>query len=122
MPCAESWKIKISMGQQYSKQDEERFESYRRVHLKKSDEGLSREDEIELLQKKNRNRWWLLLLNVVAIVFFGYSFASGITQLSDTLFYILIAVFIINVGLIFYQKKQLSELIEFLKWKQQNER
>jgi hypothetical protein len=98
----------------HSTKQEEQYQSYLNIHLKKEECSLPVEEQIAILQKKNRKKWWLLGVNVAAIIFFGYSFFYSITQLSTTLMYILAAVFVINVGLIFYQKKQLNALIEYL--------
>lgn len=98
-------------------EQQERFQSYLQIHLKKEELDSPKEEQVRLLQKKNRKQSWFLGINVAAILFFGYSFYYGITQLSSTLLYILGAVFIINVILIFYQKKQLKKMIEYLKQK-----
>jgi hypothetical protein len=97
----------------FSSEDLKRFRSYEKVHLKGVDENLPPSAKIELLQKKDRNKWYMLVFNVLAILFFGYSFIFDVTTLSDTIFTILLVVFAINVGLIFLQKKQISELIRF---------
>lgn len=99
--------------------EQERLESYLTVHLKKEYHSKPASVQIEQLQKRERNKWIQLAVNVAAILFFGYSFYSNITELSHTFLIIIVAVFGINVGLIFYQKKQIDELIEFLKWKEQ---
>ncbi len=85
-----------------------------RIHLKGKQLDLPVEEQLHLLKKRKRSRWWMLAVNIAAILFFGYSFYFGITQLSDTLLYILAAVFVINVILIFYQTKQLNRLIDYL--------
>ncbi len=85
-----------------------------RIHLKQKQLDASQDEQIYLLKKRKRSRWWMLVVNVAAILFFGYSFYFGITQLSDTLLYILLAVFVINVILIFYQTKQLNRLVAYL--------
>lgn len=102
----------------YSSEDRERYQAYLNVHLKNKEYDLPPGEKIEILEKRLRNKWWMLGVNVLAILFFGYSFFYGITQLSDTLLYILLAVFVVNMGLIFYQRNQLKELIAYLKWKQ----
>lgn len=103
------------------KQDEQRYQSYLKVHLKKDQQELSIPEQIEALEKRDRSRWWHLFVNLAAIFFFGYSFYFNITQLSQTFFIIIMVVFGINVGLILYQKKQIRRLINYLMWKQQNE-
>ena len=102
-------------------EEQDRLQSYLNVHLKKEEQSLSAGDKIEALQKKDRNKWIQLAVNIAAIIFFGYSFYFDITQLGQTFFIIIFAVFVINVGLIFYQRRQIKELIEYLKWKEQNE-
>lgn len=109
------------MADYSDKQQQERFQTYINIHLKKDLQSLSPEGQIEALHKKDRNKWWQLAVNIAAILFFGYSFFYDITQLSQTVFYVIFAVFGINVGLIFYQKKQIHELIDYLQWKHRRE-
>ncbi|MEX0771378.1 MAG: hypothetical protein WD035_11620 [Balneolaceae bacterium] len=97
----------------YSQEDLERFKSYEKVHLRKVDDSLSIGKKIEALQKKDRNKWMMLLLNALAVIFFSYSYYFDITALSDTIFIVLLVIFTVNVGMIFLQKKQIRELIEF---------
>ncbi len=100
---------------------QERLQSYLTVHLKKDELSLSENEQVDALQKKKRNKWIQLAVNIAAILFFGYSFYFDITQLGQTFFIIIFAVFVINVGLIFYQKNQIDELLEYLQWKIQHE-
>ncbi len=102
------------------RQDEQRYQSYLRVHLKKDQRELSLPEQIEALEKRDRSRWLHLIINIAAIVFFGYSFYFGITQLGQTFFVIIMVVFGINVGLILYQKKQIKDLISYLERKEQD--
>lgn len=92
--------------------DKERFERFEKVHLRGADENLTTSERIEFLNKRIRKKNWLIGLNVLAILFFSYSFYYGITQLGETLFTILVVVFIVNVGLILLQKRQITEMIE----------
>jgi hypothetical protein len=98
-----------------------RLQSYLNVHLKKDELSLPEGKQVEALKKKKRNKWIQLAVNIAAILFFGYSFYFDITQLGQTLFIIIFAVFAINVGLIFYQKNQIDELLQYLQWKIQHE-
>lgn len=102
------------MEQDLTDKQEEKYQSYLKIHLKKDQIDLPPEDQIELLQKRDRNKWFHLLINVAAIILFGYSFYYDITQLSQTFFYVIAAVFGINLILIFYQKRQIKQLIEYL--------
>lgn len=94
---------------------QEQVESYLRAQLKTHQLSLPADEQVELLRKKKRRQLWFLIINIIAILFFGYSFFYGITELSNTILYILAAVFTLNVLLIFYQRKQIGELIDYLK-------
>lgn len=109
------------MPETYDSEQQERYQSYLNIHLKKDQRDLPVDGKIEALEKRDRAKWWHLVINIAAILFFGYSFYFDITQLNQTLFLIIIVVFVINVGLILFQKNQITTLIEYLKWKQLNE-
>lgn len=100
---------------------EERYQSYLNIHLKKEQRDLPTEGKIEALQQRNRSKWWHLIINFAAIIFFGYSFYFDITQLGSTFFIIIMVVFVINVVLIFFQKNQINSLIQYLEDKLSNE-
>lgn len=102
-------------------EEQQRLQSYLKVHLKKDTLSQSEEEQIEALQSRDKKRWLMLAVNILAILVFGYSFYYDITDLSQTFFIIIAVVFGVNVGLIFYQKKQISELIDYLRWKQRHE-
>lgn len=102
-------------------ENQNRLQTYLNIHLKNEELSLPEHEQIEAIQKKKQNKWIQLAVNVAAILFFGYSFYFDITQLSQTIFIIIFAVFAINVGLIFYQKNQLDELLEYLHWKIKDE-
>lgn len=102
-------------------EQQDRLQSYLNIHLKKDELSLPVGEKIEALHKKKRNKWIQLAVNIAAILFFGYSFFFNITQLSNTFFYIIFGVFLVNVGLIFYQKNQIDELVNYLQWKKQHE-
>lgn len=102
-------------------EEQARLQSYLNIHLKKDKQSLPVSGKIEALHKRDRNKWIQLIVNIAAILFFGYSFYFDITQLSQTFFIIILAVFFINIALIFYQKNQIQELIDYLRWKEQRE-
>lgn len=102
------------MPEEYSEEQKRKLESYLNIHLKKDQREWSPERQIAALKKRDRNKWIHLVVNVAAIILFGYSFYYDITELSHTFFQIIVAVFVINIGLIFYQKKQIGNLIEYL--------
>lgn len=121
MPCAVLWKPRTKMTDFSKKEKQEQLQSYLNIHLKKDEHSLSDEGKIEALHKRKRTKWIQLAVNIAIIPIFGYSFYYNITQLSNTFFYIILAVFLINVGLIFYQQRQIDELIDYMHWKQQHE-
>lgn len=102
----------------FTEKEKQRLEAYLNIHLKKNERDVPVPEQITALQKRDRNKWWHVLINVIAVLLFAYSFYFNLTQLSDTLLAILLIVFVINVLLIFYQKKQIRDLISYLKWKE----
>lgn len=98
----------------YSEADKERLESYLNIHLKKDELDLPVDRKLEALDKRDRNKWLQMAVNLAAMIFFGYSFYYDITQLSNTIFWAIAAVFAVNVGLIFWQKRQIRELRAWL--------
>lgn len=100
---------------------QDRLQSYLNIHLKKDELSLPLNEKIEALYKRKRNKWIQFAINIAAILFFGYSFYFEITDLSQTFFLIIFAVFVINIGLIFYQKSQIEELVDYLLWKEKHE-
>ncbi|MEL7832516.1 hypothetical protein [Fodinibius sp. Rm-B-1B1-1] len=100
---------------------QDKLQSYLKIHLKKDELSLSDNEKVEALYKKKRNKWIQLVVNIAAILFFGYSFYFDITQLGQTFFIIIFVVFAINMGLIFYQKNQIDELIGYLQWQIEND-
>lgn len=122
MQCGALWNIKISMTDFSDSETQDKLESYLTIHLKKDELSLPDSEKIEALHKTKRNKWIQLVINVAAILFFGYSFYFDITQLGQTFFFIIFAVFTINMGLIFYQKNQIDDLLAYLQWKVKNDK
>lgn len=106
----------------YSDEDVDRFQRYKRIHLKKEESEQPLDKQLNALDKRKRNKWIQLVVNLLAILFFGYSYYFDITRLGNTFLYILIAVFIINTILIFYQKSQINELETYIRWQMSTEK
>jgi len=100
----------------YSDEDIRRLESYVNVHLRKKTD-LPDKQKIPALEKKRRSKLYQLLLNIAIILFFAYSYFYDITSLGDLLFYILVIVFLINVIMLIYQRKQIDELVGYYQYK-----
>jgi hypothetical protein len=84
------------------------------LHLGKEFEQLSYEQQLEGLKKRRSRYWIMILVNAFALVFFSYSFIYGITQLSDIVYYALGTVFVLNVLLIFHQRKQIDVALRYM--------
>ena len=78
------------------------------LHLGKEFEQLDTKTQIEGLKKRRSRYWIMILVNAFALLFFSYSFIYEITQLNDFIYYALGTVFVLNVLLIFHQRKQLD--------------
>jgi len=105
----------------YSTKDKERLDSYLNIHLKKQQRDLPNDQKIEVLLKRERNMWFRLVLNLIIVLLFGYSYYYGITSLGTPVLTILVIVFVANVAMIFYQKKQIREIIRYLSYHLQKE-
>lgn len=100
----------------FSEEDEARLETYAQVHLRKK-QDLSDPEKVTALRKKLTNKWIQLFINVAIILVFGYMFLMGYTTFGDIFYYIIFGLFLVNMLLIFLQKKQIEELIDYLEYK-----
>lgn len=100
----------------YSSEDEARYKTYVEVHLRKKT-GLSDSEKIEELKNKLKNKWIQLFVNVAIIVVFGYMYFYGYSTFGDIFYYAIFALFLINMGLITLQKRQINELIGYLEYR-----
>lgn len=92
----------------------ERIEQYERVQFRGvSLSELQPEKRTELISKRRRNRIIMMILNVLLMIFFGYSIYAGLTQLSQTWLTVIGIVFSVNIGLYLYQLHQLKEVQHF---------
>lgn len=107
------------MSEDFTEEREDKLHSYLNIHLKKDELELTEEGQIAALRKRYRSKWWHFGVNFAVILLFAYSFFAGITELNNTIFIIIGVVFVINIGLIFYQMKQINELILYLEVRKQ---
>lgn len=91
----------------------ERYAIYEEVHLR-GKKGLSTEEKIEFLHKKSRNKTIHFIINVVIVIFFIFMLVNGATTFGDWFYYVLFGVFALNMLLIYFQKKQITSLIDNL--------
>ncbi len=83
-------------------------------HIGKDRVSLSRSEQTRLLMQRKRRFFFITAINVLALVFFGYWFFSGITELPAWIFWILAVVFALNLASVAWQKKQIDDAIEYL--------
>ncbi len=100
----------------YSEEDEARLETYALVHLRKQ-QDLSDPEKLDALKKKLNNKWIQFFINVAIILVFGYMFLMGYSTFGDIFYYIIFGLFLVNMFLIFLQKRQLEELITYFEYK-----
>lgn len=99
----------------YSKKDQERLDTYMSVHLRKK-EDLPNSEKIPELEKKRRNKYIQFVLNLVIIILFIYAYLFDVTTFGDWFFYLIFGVFAINMILLYVQRNQLNELIEYVNY------
>ena len=85
------------------------------LHVGKNHLEVPNSVKLELLEKRVKRYRIMILVNLFALLFFSYSFISGITQIGDLVYYGLGVVFVLNMALIFYQRKQVIQTIDYLK-------
>lgn len=98
----------------WSEEERQRIASYERVHLKKDQLDLPPDKKMQAVQQREKRLWLMLGFNLLAVFFFGYSYFYNITRLSDTILIILALVFLVNIGMVFYQKKQVDHIKTYL--------
>lgn len=101
------------MQMNYQIEDKERFSVYEEVHLR-GKQDLSKEEKIDYLQKKSRNKSKHLIINVLIIISFILMLIYEAKTFGDWFYYVLFGVFALNMLLIYFQKKQISGLIGYL--------
>ena len=101
----------------YSSDDKARFKTYLEVFLRSENEALRDTEKIPALRKKLNSKWVQLFINVAIIILFVFMYLNGYTTFGDIFYYFIFGVFAINIALIFWQRKQITELIEFLEYR-----
>jgi len=84
------------------------------LHIGKDYANVGKNDQLEILLKKRKRYWIMIAANLFALLFFSYSFISGITQISEFIYYILGVVFVLNLLLIMHQRKQIQATLDYL--------
>lgn len=68
----------------------------------------------ELLLKKKKRHVGMAIVNVLALASFGYAFQSGMSTLPGWVFGLMILVFTVNIGMIFWQRNLINTALAFL--------
>lgn len=99
---------------QYNDDQVKKIDSFLRLHIGREHSSLPVADKIAQLYRKDRKYWIMMGVNIVAIILFGYWFLAGLTELDAWVFYGLIAVFVLNIVFLSYQKRRIREAITYL--------
>ena len=111
-------KNRIDSLMEFSEEQIKKYETFLKYHLGENFADLNEEDQQKLLKARDRRFNLLMIINVVALIFFSYWFLADVTQLSDIIFYVLLAVFLLNMLSVGYQKKMLGEVKEYVRSRQ----
>jgi hypothetical protein len=98
---------------QYSAEDEERLQGYAHVHLRgKTDSPL--EDQLRELGRKTKLKWLQFVINAIVVIVLTYMYFTGSYEMHPLFYYPLSMLFVVNMGLIHFQVRQVRELREYL--------
>lgn len=99
---------------QYSAEDEDRLQTYAHIHLRgKSD--LPVMEQLRELRKKVKLKWLQFAINAFVVVVLTYMYFRGSYDLHPLFYYPLSLLFVVNMGLIHFQVRQIRELRDYLK-------
>ena len=98
---------------EYTEEDISRFESYLKLFIKS--DAVDLEGKLQALNKRDRRLYYFLIANIIAAVFFVYSYIRGLSTLNGYMYIVIFGIFILNVFLLLYQRKQIKRLKKYLK-------
>lgn len=98
---------------QLNAEDEERIQAYAHVHLK-GKQDLPVHEQLRSLEKKVRLKWLQFVINAAVVVLLTYLNFFGDYDLHPLFYYPLSVLFVINMGLIHFQIRQIKELRMYL--------
>lgn len=101
----------------YSDDDKARFKTYLKVFLRSEKNDLADTDKIPVLKKKLNSKWMQLYINVGIIILFLFMYFNGYTTFGDIFYFVIFGVFTINIILIYVQRRQINELIDYLEYR-----
>lgn len=93
---------------------QEQIDRYSRIFLRTTPTDAENSEKIKQLARRKNRIQIMLGLNIVAIFLFGFSYFKGISQMSNTMIIALGGVFMLNVGLMISQLKQIKRFKKHL--------
>ena len=88
---------------------------YKRLYLRGLAEGADLNTQVKELERRKKRVYIMLLFNVLALLFFGYNFYSGQTQLEGWVMYMIGGVVALNIFVMYRQLQQIETLSTHLK-------
>ncbi len=98
----------------FRNEDIARIETVLDYHVGKDRGEKPQEAVLQILMHRKRRFFIITIMNILALVFFGYWFFSGITALPGWIFWVLAAVFALNLASVAWQKRQIDDAIAYV--------
>jgi|GEM_PF-2440144 hypothetical protein len=96
------------MSTQTEPLSQEQIERYTRIFLRTTPVDAEAFEKVKQLARRKNRIQIMLGLNIVAIFLFGFSYFKGLSEMSDLMILALGGVFLLNVGLMTSQLKQIT--------------
>lgn len=98
----------------FRKEDIARIETVLDYNVGKDRHDKPKNEVLQILMHRKKRFFYITAINILALVFFGYWFFSGITELPSWIFWLLAAVFVLNLVSISWQRKQIDDAISYV--------
>ncbi len=98
----------------FRKEDIARIETVLDYHVGKDRQDKPKDEVLQILMHRKKRFFYITAINILALVFFGYWFFSGITELPTWIFWVLAAVFVLNLASIAWQRKQIDDAMSYV--------
>ena len=96
------------MSTQIEPLSQQQIERYTRIFLRTTPMDAEVSEKIKQLARRKNRIQIMLGLNIIAIFLFGFSYFKGLSNMSDLMILALGGVFMLNVGLMVSQLKQIT--------------
>lgn len=98
----------------FRSEDIARIETVLDYHVGKDRREKPKSEVLRILMLRRRRFFFITATNILALIFFGYWFFSGITELPSWIFWVLAVVFVLNLVSVAWQKKQVDDAIAYV--------